>query len=107
MRSSLPKTNESSFFSMQTIDAHISADSSCMTGYPYAYTVVESTEWSYFTDPKLIVHFPFASMKQVNEIRRALLVKTDCVAIDSAMVYVNTSSQHDDTIVHRLGLVPL
>lgn len=86
-------SNESSFFSMQFDSSCLQEDQAVFDQVdPFSYTIVESTKWSYFADPKLVVHFPFASMKQVNDVRRALLVKTDCVAIDSAMIYINTSS---------------
>lgn len=71
------------------------------------YHLVDRKDASYFVDAEATFHFPVASMKRVNQIRRTILTRLDTVAIDLAYVMVNTSSQHDDTITHRLGLVPL
>ncbi|MGC8537752.1 MAG: DNA-directed RNA polymerase subunit D [Candidatus Micrarchaeia archaeon] len=43
----------------------------------------------------------------VNTLRRAVINKVKCFAIDKAMFYENTSAMFDEYIAHRIGLVPI
>jgi DNA-directed RNA polymerase alpha subunit len=69
-------------------------------------SIVEYEPYSTFNESRLVARFR-ASMAQVNELRKTVLLDVPTWAIDSCLVLENTTSQHDDTLMQRLGLVPL
>eukprot|EP00039_Didymoeca_costata_P026663 m.16342 g.16342 ORF g.16342 m.16342 type:complete len:347 (+) comp5670_c0_seq2:184-1224(+) len=42
-----------------------------------------------------------------NALRRILIAEVPTMAIESCMIYKNTSLMHDEVLAHRLGLVPI
>jgi DNA-directed RNA polymerase II subunit RPB3 len=48
-----------------------------------------------------------AKVEQVNQLRRKLLTEIYTMAIDRITVYANSSIMPDETLVHRVGLIPI
>ena len=48
-----------------------------------------------------------ANVPYVNALRRAIISEVPCMAIDEIVILENSSIMQDETIAHRLGLVPL
>ncbi len=59
------------------------------------------------TDDSLIVSFKNTHNSIVNSIRRTILDDIPTFAIEDVEIVVNESPLYDETIAHRLGLIPL
>ncbi len=59
------------------------------------------------TDSKIVFIVRNAPVALVNSIRRAMMSHVPTMAVDYVNIYMNTSYLYDETLAHRIGLIPL
>jgi DNA-directed RNA polymerase subunit D len=59
------------------------------------------------TDRDLRLHVRGVDVPYMNALRRIIVSEVPCMAIDDVVILENSSIMQDETIAHRLGLVPL
>lgn len=58
-------------------------------------------------DTRLQMVVKEADVLFINALRRTILSEVPCMAIDEVVVIENSSMFHDETLAHRLGLIPI
>ena len=77
------------------------------TGYRWEVLILVEVEVVDKTDNTIRLIIRGVDVSFMNTLRRLMLTEIPCMAVDDVVILENSSVLNDETLAHRLGLVPL